>query len=148
MKVIIDNIYSILGAILLASFIGYITYRNNRKNRIAEASTKFRNKILTELQGLYPVTQYWEQGIFLRFSQSIVKIESIATEFRHFIPFYRKRAFYATLKNYCDYCNKITWDEVGAYAMYKNSMFDPKDKGPREQFKNIVEHLLSFANKD
>jgi hypothetical protein len=146
-QLIIDNFITIAGAILTIVFGGYVTYRIYRKNRIAEASTKFRNKILTELQGLYPVTQYWEQRIFPRFSQSIVKIESIATEFRHFIPFYRKRAFDATLKNYCDYCNKITWNEVAAYAMYKNSM-DTKDKGPREQFKNIVEYLLSFANKD
>ena len=137
MKVIFDNIYAILGAILLTSFVGYITYRNNRKNRIAEAAIKFRNKILTELKGLYPVTQYWDESIFPRFHQSIHKIESIATEFRYFVPFYRKRAYDRALKDYCKYCNEITWNDIASYSLWPN--FPKPRKNPREQFKNIVD---------
>ena len=145
-KVIFDNIYSIVGTILLASFIGYITYRNNRKNRIAEASIVFRRKVLAELEGLYPATQHWPENIYPRFSSSIVKIENIATEFRYFIPFYRKRAFDTALKDYRDYCNKTTWDEMFAYNLWPD--FPEKMESPRSQFERIVKHLMSFANKD
>ena len=145
MEMIFNNIYSILGAVALASFGGYITYRNNMKNRTAEAAIKCRNRILVELEGLYPVTQHWDQSIFSRLKQSIIKIGSIATEFRHFVPFYRKRAFDTALKNYCNYCNKITWDDVASYSFWPD--FPQKRINPREQFNNIVEHLLSFANK-
>lgn len=146
MKIIIDNIYSILGAILLACFIGYITYRNNRKNRVAEASIKFRGKILTELKGLYPVTQYWDKSLFPRFRQSIPEIETITTEFSYFVPFYRKWSYKKALKNYCEYCNKITWNNVASFPFWPD--FPTPSKNPREQFKEIVEHLLSFANND
>ncbi|MEW6068279.1 MAG: hypothetical protein AB1610_08315 [Nitrospirota bacterium] len=145
-QLIIDNFITIAGGILTIAFGWYVTYRIYRKNRVAEASVKFRNKILTELKGLYPVTQCWEQSIFLRFRQSIPEIESITTEFRYFVPFYRKWAYNKALKDYCKYCNEITWNNIASYSFWPN--FPKPRKNPREQFKNIVEHLLSFANKD
>ena len=144
-EIIFNNIYPIIGAVLLASFVGYITYRNNKKNRAAEAARIFRNKIITELEGLYPVTHYWDQGAFPRFYASIPKIESAATEFKPYV--FRKEAFDTVVKEYCEYGKNITWNEVSAYAMYKDSMYKPGEKGPREKFKNIVESLLSFAKE-
>lgn len=145
-QLIIDNFITIAGGILTIAFGGYVTFRIYRKNRVAEASVKFRNKILTELKGLYPVTQYWEQSIFLRFRQSIPEIESITTEFRYFVPFYRKWAYNKALKDYCKYCNEITGNDIASYSLWPN--FPKPRKNPREQFKNIVEHLLSFADKN
>lgn len=144
-EIIFNNIYHIFGAVLLASFVGYIAYRNNRKRRAAEAAIKFRSKFFTELEGLYPVTHYWDQGTFPRLYASITKIESAATEFRYYVP--RKAAFDTAVKEYCEYCKNTTWNEVSAYAIYKNSMYKPGDKGPREKFQHIVESLLSFAKE-
>ncbi|MBW2608049.1 MAG: hypothetical protein JRD05_10485 [Deltaproteobacteria bacterium] len=141
----INNFWAIAAGILGSAFVGYIAYWNNRKNRTAEAAIKFRNKILTELEGLYPVTHYWDKNIFPRFYVSIPKIESAAIEFRHYV--FHKTAFDSAVKVYCEYCKNITWNKVSAYAMYKDSMYKPDDKGPREKFKHIVESLLSFAKE-
>ena len=145
-EIIIKNFYVIAGGILPIAFGGYMAYRNNKKNRRAEASMRFSNKVLAELEGLYPVTQHWEQSIFPRFSHSITKIESACAEFRYFIPFYRKGAYDKAIKDYCKYCNEITWESCAGHTMWPE-MRKPGDLGPRETFKNIVEHLFSFAKE-
>jgi hypothetical protein len=50
-----SNPYAVIGALLLASFIGYVTHRTNRKGRTAGAAATFRAAIdlsvLSKLQG-------------------------------------------------------------------------------------------------
>lgn len=137
----------------LGSIIGYfsrifvehmLVKSRAKEGRKIEAAQRFRSRIFTELEGLYPVTQYWDKGVFYRFPQSIAKIESAAVEFRLFIR--RKAHFDAAVKRYCKCCNEITWDRCAAWSMYpsmrKEGEIDPKDK-----FTRCVEALLSFAKE-
>ena len=120
-----------------------VLYREKMNKRI-EASEKFRNIILSVLEGLYPTTHYWDKKEYPRFFQSITKVESAAIEFRPYVV--RKSSFDVAIKKYCDYCKNIKWNQVVGWAMYP-SMRKPGEIGPKEEFKQLVETVLSFANK-
>jgi hypothetical protein len=135
----------ICGALIMA-LIGYRLSLNLQKhNTFITAASTFRSKILAELEGLYPITHHWDESMYPRFSQSIPKIESAAAEFKFFVPFYHSQAYDKALKNYCEYCNEITQNDVASYSLWPD--FPKPRENPREQFKNIVEHLLSFAEE-
>ena len=120
-----------------------ILYREKRNEFFAEAA-KFRSKIFAVLEGIYPISQsWWDETTFPRFGQSIAKIETISAEFRHFVK--RKSEFNNAVKEYREYCQKRIYERASAWSMYPN-MHTPDDIGPAETFKNIVEHLFSFAN--
>jgi hypothetical protein len=112
--------------------------------RFDEAVTTFRRSILTELEGIYPVTHIWENTVFPRFQQSVNKIETAAAEFRHFIK--RKAEFDVAVKKYRDYCQKREYERVSTWQMYTD-MRKPGDIGPVETFKNLVEELISFTER-
>jgi hypothetical protein len=132
----------ICGALIMA-FLGVrLAIVVQRYGASVAASHTFRNIILSELKGLYPVNDYWDKSIFPRFKQSIAKIESAATEFQFFIPFYQRKAYKKALSDYYDYCNKITWYDVAGYYFWPENQ-----ENPREQFKNIVDRILSFSHK-
>jgi hypothetical protein len=153
-----EELIKIISGTVLGGFLGYfirlfIEHRlaidrikeNIKLTEDFRAASKFRSFVLYELVGFYPIDQYWEEKEFPRLYQSIPRIKSAAAEFRFFVK--SKDAFDSSVKDYDEYCRKTTYQAVTAYAMCKNSMYKPDDKGPREEFKNIVEHLLSFANE-
>jgi hypothetical protein len=113
-----------------------------KKNKMVKASEKFRNEILTELEGLYPTTHYWDKNVYPRLAQSITKIESAAIKFRPYAV--RKSEFDSAIKKYCEYCKSLTWEKVTGWDMYP-SMRTPGEIGPKEKFKQIVEIILSFT---
>lgn len=138
---IINNFWVIAGSIIGTAFAGYVAYRNNRKSRAADAVLKFRNKVISELEGLYPITLHWDANTFSHLYSSLSKIECAAAEFRFFVK--SKDDFDTAIKNYNEYCRKTTYEEVSADTIF-SSMRKEGEIGKREQFKNIVEHLISF----
>ena len=141
---VINNFDKIIGGILVAVFGGYITYRIYLKTRINQAAATFRSRVLAELKGLYPVTQYWDTQTFPRFSQSITEIESAAAEFRFYVT--RKSALDAAVKEYSNHCKKTSWNECAAWDMYP-TMRKEGEISPREKFDHLVKDLLSFAEE-
>jgi hypothetical protein len=107
-----------------------------------EAVTTFRRAVLTELEGIYPVTHVWEEQSYPRFRQSIPKIERAAMEFSRFTK--RKTELDMAIKEYRDYCWKVNYGSVTAWHMYPSGR-SPDDVGPIEAFKHLVEHLFSIA---
>ena len=129
--------------ILLEHWLAKSRTKEERKVReFNEAANKFRSRILVELEGLYPVTQHWDTNTFHRFKQSITKIESAGAEFRYFIR--DSDEFDDAVNKYCKICREITSDRCAAWAMYP-TMREEGEIGPREEFANCVEILLSFA---
>ncbi|HQU32304.1 MAG: hypothetical protein HRU72_04480 [Planctomycetia bacterium] len=159
-----DNtiIAALIGAIggLIGAWIGGVISRkasieaveSSNKNAINimqrqeffSASSKFKSAILYELSGFYPIDQNWNENDFPRIYESIPKISSAATEFRYFVT--RKTEFDRTVSAYNKYCRETTYESIAAYTMFP-SMKKERDIGKREEFKNIVEHLLSFADE-
>jgi len=141
---ITENLFWALPVLLAALLTSIITRQHRDKERFDKAADIFRNRVLTELKGLYPVTQYWDKATFQIISNSITEIESAVEEFRFFVT--RKAQFDTAIKEYCDYCKIISWEECAGWSMYP-TMRKEGEVGPREKFNNIVKHLLSFADR-
>ena len=137
----IDNFGAIVASVLtLLGF--YVTYRIYYKTRFNRAASAFRSTVLAELQGIYPVTQYWDMNIFPKFAASVFKIESAAEEFKFVLRC--KTEFESAVKEYRDYCKTITWNQEAAWTLYPTSR-KPGDVSPRDKFSHIVDRLLSFT---
>lgn len=120
------------------------TEEDRKIREFYQAAAAFRSRVLAELKGLYPVTQYWDKQTFPRLSQSITEIESAAAEFCFFVT--HKSAFNGAVKEYCEYCEKISWNECVAWDFFP-TMREEGEMSPREKFDHLVKNLLSFTEK-
>ena len=148
---LIDNYWLIAGGILSIAFGGYVAYRNYRKNRFAEASIQFRNKVLVTLEAIYPeVFSYLEiNELNRRTRQSVPVIVTAATEFLYHLPFYRKPGFRRKLKYYTDTAWKTDWNDQSRFELYDKSKSMPGSThvSPRDKFEHSVDALLSYAKE-
>ena len=135
----------ICGALIMALIAHRLALNLQKRNAFNSAATTFRNKVLTAVQGIYPIPPVWQPQDYPRFKQSIPEVETAAAEFKPFIK--RRTGIDAAVKEYRDYCQKKTYESASAWEMY-TSMRDPGDIGPVETFRKIVEHLLSFAERN
>lgn len=116
---------------------------NIKLSEIQKASSKFKSFVIYELSGFYPINQHWEKNEFHRLYDSIPRINSAAAEFRYFVG--SKTNFDKAIDEYNKYCRETTSKHVSADIMYPD-MRKEGEISKREQFKNIVENILSFAN--
>jgi len=108
------------------------------------AASKFKATVLYELVGFYPIDQYWEEKEIHRLYNSIPRINSAAAEFRYFVA--RKSDFDKVVSEYNQYCREKRADKF--FGMdYSKSMDVKSPNAYKEEFKDIVEHMLSFANE-
>lgn len=145
----INNNLNISWTIIIALFGIFIKIRYDEVKSFRAAADTFRSKVITELEGIYPITrQWWDESHFPKFQQSVPKIETAAVEFGHFIP-KRKSELNTAVKNYHDYCQQRKYEKASLWDAFPNSPKHPNYSGihPVEEFKNIVEHLLSLANE-
>src|SRR3989338_1766810 len=84
------NPYSVIGALLLAAFVGHIQWRNGYKVRRAAACATFRATIDRELLSLLSA---WPQNIDKTLIARYTVLESAVREFRHYVPLLRRRRF-------------------------------------------------------
>lgn len=141
----IGSVFGYLCRLILEHFL--IKSRTSEERQIREfneAAHKFRSILFAELEGLYPVTQHWDNKIFYRFSKSIIKIESAAVELKNYIK--NKSDFDIAVKKYCKFCREITWDRTAAWSLYP-SMRKEGEIDPREEFAICVEALLNYAKR-
>lgn len=135
----------LISASLAAGFFFiYLSWRRQRKNESAAASRAFRDTVLAELKGVYPIPRYIDKDLCSRFSRSIPKIESAAAYYREFIPSDSKKAFDAALKNYSRHCSCISWESCVTYNASRDKD-NPEETGPKEIFRQNVNALLSFT---
>lgn len=154
---IIAALISVIGALVGTWLGGFISRRaaveaaeSSNKTAITimkqqeffVAASKFKSAVLYDLIGLYPINQHWEKNQFSRIYDSIPRINTAAAEFRYFVV--RKTDFDEAVSEYNKYCRETTFDNVQADILYP-SMRKEGEIGKREQFKNVVEHLLSFT---
>ena len=136
----------IAGTLIMAFVVAYLASRNNRLNRLAIASTTFRNTILTELKGLYPIPTEWPKDISMldqRLRQAFPNLQTIVTNFRPFVPWYRRRAFDKAWFIYRLGKDGREIDEQ-LYHQYMSFSDNPNYK---EHFKRNVDKLLSYAKQ-
>lgn len=145
---ILRNFDSLAVGILLAAFGGYVAYRNSQKNRVADASIKFRSELMNALENIYPTISVHMQPdeINIKIKNSIPRIVTAATSFRHHLPFYRKGCFDRATKNYSNTARNTDWNSHIAYLMFP-SMQKPGDISSGDKFKHAIDDLLSYAKE-
>jgi hypothetical protein len=134
-----------LPILLTALFASIIPRKLKERKKFNTAATVFRNKILTELTGFYPIDLGWNENEWPRIYQSIPNIKSAATEFRYFVT--RKGAFDKAISEYNKYCGDNTANNVFVLGWPESMPGGKSKKDYMEQFENIVKHLLSFAKE-
>ena len=132
----------ICGTLGMAWIVYRLTLSVNRRKSFDTAADRFRSKILAELEGLYPVTQHWDERDFSRLLQSIPKIENATEEFRFFVA--RKDDFDAAVKEYCDCCKQVTSNNNRVWIFFDADR-KPNEISPRHKFGHCVKNLLSFT---
>jgi hypothetical protein len=148
MDIAANNI-PIIGAVAAILLVGYLALQKGRRGKIdtaAQAALAFRNKVLAELEGLYPVTRAWNNDAYNKFKETIPGIESAAAEFRNFLPADKRGSFDEALKNYCSHCSEITWQTCATFGVIPE-VSKPEDVGPKEIFRQHVNALLSFVKE-
>jgi len=105
----------------------------------------FRQIVETGLKGVWPTTYLSPDEVNAKIRQSLKEIEIAGIEVRRFISFYRKRAFDTALKNYCDICKTIDWNDHVTYNMFPSMHNHPRVTDPKPHFFKCVEELLKFV---
>ena len=95
-EAIFSNPYNVLGAVLLASFAGFITWRNNRANRVAIASDAFRAAFADALLRLTASREATSIIIFQNHNGHLAAIIA----FRPYVAWYRRCSFERAGKEY------------------------------------------------
>jgi hypothetical protein len=86
----------IAGALALVWIGFHLTNATNRKTRFNQASATFRTKILTELEGLYPIPTKWpsEKMVIDRIlKEKFANLQIAITEFKEFLPLSQRADF-------------------------------------------------------
>lgn len=157
LELLINNFEKIIGTILSSALVGYIGYRTYQKTRFNQAAATFHTKVLTELEGLYPIPTKWptEKMMIDRIlKEKFTKLQIAVAEFREFLPRSQQADFdkawfiYRLGKDgreidkqcYYDYMPFISTSIVDGVQVTVDTTETHK-----ETFKHNVDSLLSFA---
>ena len=154
---IVIHRYTIIGAILLACFVGYVAYLNFRLNEFKSACAKFRTTILSELVGLYPLPTEWpkrELAILDILQSKFPTLQASIIEFSNALPWYKKFFFLRAWRTYRlgkdgrDIDHQYYWQYVphsghgienGKHIKHDNRLTY------QSNFKLNIDRLLSYA---
>ena len=150
--------YTIIGAILLACFVGYVAYLNFRLNEFKSACAKFRTTILTELAGLYPIPTQWpkrELSIIDILKAKLPTLQAAVTDFANALPWYKRYFFLKAWRTYR--LGKDGQDgQIHDYWQYIPSHGEGYENGKQfkhdnrltyqSNFKLNIDRLLSYAS--
>ena len=157
-NIIVRYRFEIAGTLIMAFIAAYLAGLNSRLNRLAAASEKFRNVFMNELKGLYPIPSDWPKdslAIDYILRKAFPNLQSAVTEFRRFIPWYRRKCFDSDWFRYrCSTGRKIDAQCYHHYMPFSGSSIEngkeikyDNTKTYKETFKNNVDNLLKYAKK-
>lgn len=148
MDYVVENIYPILGAVLLACFSAWLGYRTYLKTRRISASDKFKASLLSELHELYPEGVQTKSGsevkTILRAKHG--KLQSIILEYGEYLE-----NTDALKKAWYEFSGVGELRAVGEEAKYNHYSFTaltdgtPFSKDPKSLFIANVNKLLACA---
>lgn len=134
-----SNPYAILGAVLLASFAGFIAWRNNHANRVAVASAAFRTAFNDALLRLTSSRDATSIIIFQNHNGHLAAIFA----FQPYVAWYRRRSFERAAKDYSLQAN-IQKGKGPLEALAFD--FTPEAQAQRAALLASVKKLLSHAS--
>lgn len=153
------NWLAVLGAILLACFVAYLTWRNGYKARRAAAALKFRASVLSVLSGLYPVPVAWpknEMQIRAVLAEKFAALQVAVSEFEPYVRPWQRSAYRKAWRRYRlgEEGREVDQQDYWQYVPLKrtsriNGVITEHDqtKTYKSAFKANVDRLLSFASE-
>lgn len=134
-----SNPYAVLGSILLASFVGFIAWRNNHASRVAVASATFRAAFNDALLRLTASQEATSIIIFQNHNGHLAAILA----FRPYVAWYRRRSFDRAGKEYSLQAN-IQKAKGPLEALIFD--FTPEAQAQRAATLSSVQRLISHAS--
>ena len=124
------------------------THEERQFSKFNDAAEKFRTVIFTQFKGIYPFPRLSteETNRIIRNPNSIIEIESAATEFSYFLSSHQRRKFIATLDSFREAYKTIDWQE-GGYDNWYPSLKHLFTKDPKKVLFQHIESLLQFADE-
>ena len=132
------NPHSVLGAILLASFAGFVAWRNNHASRVAVASAAFRTAFNDALLRLTASREATSIIIFQSHNNHLAAIFA----FRPYVAWYRRRSFERAAEEYSLQAN-IQKAKGPLEALVLD--FTPEAQEQRAALLKSVQQLLTYA---
>jgi hypothetical protein len=129
----------------------------NRHNAFRNATITFNTKILTELEGLYPIPSNWPDDKMMIdkiLRNKFPKLQSAVAEFKKFLPWYRRKSFdrawfiYRMGEDGREIDKQDYWQYIphsGTSVVNGNKVTNDTTKTYQENFKSNVDSLLKFA---
>ncbi|MBI5212209.1 MAG: hypothetical protein HY957_02415 [Nitrospirae bacterium] len=147
--IIETNRWIIAAALIMSAVSAYLVGLNNRRNRFATASDKFRSTILKELEGLYPSPAKWPSNnleIINILQDKFPKLEVAVAEFRGHLGWVDRKRFdnvwqQYNKENYFDYIPISGRSHEKGVCTYSSDY----TKTYKDNFKHNVDSLLKFA---
>ncbi|WP_256361333.1 hypothetical protein [Methylomonas koyamae] len=138
----LSNPNGVFGAILLACFGAWLTYRTVHRGRRAAACSAFRAAVLAELGPIYPNASSWPANIDSFLRSRFPALQTAVETFRPFVPWWKRWLFERAWFRYrCATGRKI---DVQCYHHYVPIGDNPNYKA---NFQGNVSALLSFADE-
>lgn len=125
--------------------------RTNEDRKIKdfnEAARTFKNRIRTELEGIYQAKSSWGGEALSTIKEKTIRIRRYADTFAESLEGSSRRDFNAATEAYCKYCESITYDmcvQLNSHPV--SSPMAPKVRDARLNFDKHVDNLLSFAKE-
>ncbi len=135
----VSNPYAALGAVLLASFVGFVGWRNNRATRVAAASATFRTAFADALLRLRASSEATYTIVFQNHDGHLLAINA----FLPYVAWYRRRSFECAAKEYSMQAN--TQRAKGPLEALVFD-FEPEAQAQRAALLAAVEKLFSHAS--
>ena len=133
--------WPVLGALVMAFLVGYISGRVAKTGRYASACQNFRAALLGEFTGLYPLPSNWPTDIDDYLRNKFPQLQAAVAEFRPFVPWFRRWLFDRAWRKYRNAYGRAVDIQVYHHYVAFGSQPDPKDT-----FKVNVKRLLSYAD--
>lgn len=148
LEVIVDNFWKITGATLGFCFSAWLAWRHFLKKRRVDAADKFRQIVLSELRGLYPIATNWPEhshDITYVLKEVFPSLSAAVTEFSSHAK--DKKAFLSAWDYYRLGDSKTATGEQD-YFQYTGAYFDDQDPpDPKEIFRTNVSRLIEYCEK-
>jgi hypothetical protein len=151
------SLIGLVGILFVAIANHRLTFWREREARRVNACQKFNSSIITSLSGLYPVPSNWPSHVnsTIRILESkFPALQAAVTEFRPYVPWYKKRSFDRAWRTYRlgedgreidgqDYWQYVPYSgqgyEDGKYIKNDNRLTYKSD------FKKNIDKLLSYS---
>jgi hypothetical protein len=144
------NMDGIFGAVLLASFVGWVAWRNGHKVRKANACAAFRSVLLSELSPIYPAATAWPENIDAFLESKFLNLQTAVWNFRPFLSPFDKWRFDRAWKMF--YCTNRDINppqqHYGAYrGSYSEGSHAEATSKAQALFHANVGRLLDFSDE-